>query len=250
MAAAAERGVREICFTDHYDLDFPETSPDPAKSWAGDIAGACRAIDALQPPPGLTVLKGVEMGVRLEEGIVERTVAALEGLPLDFVIASVHLVEGVDPYFPEYFAEKSRSEGFSRYLECIYGSLQRTDFYQALGHIDYPSKGCPYPEKALRYSDAPELIDALFRHLIERGKCIEINGSVLARLGDEQPDLAVYRRYAQLGGEFVTLGSDAHSHAACAQCLRQAADLAKAAGIRYAAAFRERQPVMQPLAAL
>lgn len=249
IAVAADRGLREICFTDHYDLEFPALSA-AGKSWEGDIASACRAIDALQLPSGLTVKKGVEMGLRLEEGIIGRTLAALKDLPLDFVIASVHLVDGVDPYFPDYFEGKSRSEGFARYLETIYACLQQTDDYQAVGHIGYPSKGCPYPNRALQYADAPEIIDALFRHVIEKGKCIEINGSVLARLGDESPDVALYRRYVELGGEYITFGSDAHTVEALGQQFGKIKALAEAAGIRYAATFAQKQPSFFPIASL
>lgn len=250
LAVATERGIMEICFTDHYDLDFPHPPDTPGKSWAADIGAVCHAIDALPPHPGLTIKKGVEMGVRLEEGIISRTVENLKALPLDFVIASVHLVDGVDPYFPEYFDDKTRAQGFARYLECIYGSLLQTDAYQAVGHIDYPSKGCPHPQKALQYTDAPEVLDALFRHVIQAGKCIEINGSVLAKLGAEAPDLAIYRRYVELGGEYVTFGSDAHTNGALGQCFDHAKALAESAGIRYVATFSEKRPAMTPIVSL
>ena len=244
IEAAVRQGVTEICFTDHYDLDFPAPSQSSGQRWEADIGVAIAAITSLAEQSPVRLKCGVEMGLRLEGDILARSVFHLSQFDLDFILASVHLVDGIDPWYPDYFDGKSRQEGFSRYLETIYACLQKTDAWQAVGHIDYPVKGCPYEDKVLRYRDAPDVIDALFTHIIERGKCIEINGSVLAKLGDASPDLEIYQRYAALGGEYITLGSDAHVVGALNQRLEQAAALASCAGIRYVATFEKQTPTM------
>ena len=237
-------GLNGLCFTDHLDLDSPlEMGGD---KWTFDIAQMTREVDKLDKK-GLSVGRGIEMGVRLCDGIIPRTEEIVRKHELDFIIASVHFLDGFDPYFPAFFDNKSRAQGFARYLEVILECLKQTDYYCAVGHIDYPVKGCPYPRKSMQYTDAPDLIDALFRHIIERGKCIEINTSVLARLGEEAPDLRIYKRYRELGGEFLSFGSDSHRTATLGQHFAQAGALAKAAGIKYAVSFEKLQPIMHPL---
>lgn len=244
IAEASKRGVTEICFTDHYDLDFPEPSQSTGKSWEADIGAACQAIQRAAETGPISLLCGVEMGMRLEGDIQQRTDAYLSQFSLDFIIASVHFVNGADPWYPEYFDDKTRSEGYRLYLETILACLQRCENWQSVGHIDYPAKNCPYTPRALRYHDAPELLDSLFRYVISQGKCIEINGSVLVALGQEKPDLKIYQRYRELGGEYITLGSDAHRVDCLAQDLDEAAQLAQAAGIPYVARFSQQIPNM------
>lgn len=247
IRAASQQGIQEICFTDHYDRKFVGIPITTAKNWEADMGAACAAIAHAQEDSPIRLRQGVEMGLRLEEGIQAETDAYLAQFPLDFIIASVHLVDGQDPWFPQYFEGRSKQQGFVDYLQTIYDCLQQTENWQAVGHIDYPAKGCPYDDKTLRYRDAPDLIDALFQHVIARGKCIEINGSVLRKLGEKGPDMDIYRRYAELGGQYITLGSDAHQASALGQELRRAAALAKEAGIGYVASFVAQQPTLHAI---
>ena len=62
----------------------------------------------------------------------------------------------------------------------------------------------------MEYADAPELFDELFKILANGNKAIEIN---TRRLDDQKAIdalVALYKRFAELGGKYCTLGSDAH----------------------------------------
>jgi histidinol-phosphatase (PHP family) len=55
------------------------------------------------------------------------------------------------------------------------------------------------------------------------------------------------RRYAELGGETVTTGSDAHSVQEVGAGLKEAEELIRAAGLRYVATFKNRKVRYIPL---
>lgn len=111
-----------------------------------------------------------------------------------------------------------------------------------MGHIDYPAKQAPYGDLRLEYAIAPESFDLIFRYLISQGIGLEINTSVYCTSDSPMWGLDYLRRYVELGGEFVTIGSDAHCAGRLGWWNADAIALAKAAGIRYLAAFREKQP--------
>lgn len=247
VRAAQQKGLHEICFTDHYDSDFPKLHE---KSWACDVKAAFEAIDALKtniPNLSLKIKKGVEMGLQPAPDTLSKTLAYLQDFDFDFIIASVHLVNGVDPYFPAYFDGKTRQEGFALYIETLLECLQKTDRYCVAGHFDYPSKGCPYPDAALHYEDAPDQIDTLFRHLISKGKFVEINTSILKRKEARPRDINIWKRYVELGGEAVTMGSDAHSSDFLAYEFDETRAFLREAGVKYIATFDRMKALFTPV---
>lgn len=78
-----------------------------------------------------------------------------------------------------------------------------------------------------------ELLDEIFRLLADKGLALEINTSGLrGPIGQTSPDLPLIRRFRELGGEHITLGSDAHAPEDVAAGLDTAAQLAAQAGFR------------------
>ena len=99
----------------------------------------------------------------------------------------------------------------------------------------------------LRYSDAPEQIDALFRYVISHGKGIEINTSIFRALGKDALDIAWLKRYQELGGEIITIGSDAHTPEPVGYVWDAAATLLKEAGFRYVTTFSAMKPIFHKI---
>ena len=104
----------------------------------------------------------------------------------------------------------TRQEAVRDFLEdSIYCITHNTD-YDAFAHIDYLTRYWIYKGEYLEYADAPELFDELFKILADGNKAIEIN---TRRLDDQKAIDALvplYKRFAELGGKYCTLGSDAH----------------------------------------
>jgi histidinol-phosphatase (PHP family) len=118
--------------------------------------------------------------------------------------------------------------------------LERHNNFDAFAHIDYMCRYMPYADKELILGEAPELFDQVFKLLIAKEKPLEINTRRLDDAGAMAALLAVYRRYAQLGGKYAVIGSDAHYKEHVGRRMREALSLADEAGLE-PVYFRERK---------
>ena len=116
----------------------------------------------------------------------------------------------------------------------------RHNNFDAFAHIDYMCRYMPYADKELILGEAPELFDQVFKLLIAKEKPLEINTRRLDDAGAMAALLAVYRRYAQLGGKYAVIGSDAHYKEHVGRRMREALGLADEAGLE-PVYFRERK---------
>jgi len=217
--AALKAGLKEICFTDHWDYDFlPEDRPN-----LFDLAEYSRAYDSLTVP-GLTIRKGIELG--LTTWNVPHLQEVLAARSFDFVIGSVHFSDGYDPYDEKYWTGKTLHEAFRGFLETTLDCVKIHDDYDVLGHLTYVCKSVHNPSrKPLPYGEHAEIIDEILRILVQKGKGMEINSSGVDRAGDFLPSADILRRFHELGGEIVTIGSDAHDASRVGQYHREALEI-------------------------
>jgi len=132
-------------------------------------------------------------------------------LDFDFVIGSVHHVNGVDPWFAPFWEKYELHEGFEVYLTRMLDYVKVHDNFDVLGHMTHVSKS-PFnvTKEPLRYKDYSDICDEIMRTLAEKGKGMEINTSGVDRVGEFLPSLDFVKRFRELGGEIITVGSDAH----------------------------------------
>lgn len=239
LEAACRIGLEEICFTDHVDFDNPGHNFKPA-----DLLTRHENLIMLKGEyPQIRVREGAEVSMSSKFDCAEKTKAYLAGFDADFIIGSVHVVDGVDVYYPEYHRNKSKENAYLAYLETILGALPDFDFISVLGHYDFVAKYAPYQDKSMRTDLSPLIrhaFESIFKTVISMGKGIEINTSAWRDDARWGPD--VLKLYRSLGGEFVTFGSDAHRTAALGNRLDEAYALALEAGIPYYAAFDRMEP--------
>ena len=231
--AAAKRGLKEICFTDHIDYT-------PEMDMVFDTAVYNAEYDHLEVP-GLLIRRGLEFGLtpdnpaQLKKDLGRRH--------FDFVLGSVHLVDGVDVYLEPYWADKSYEEAIRLHLERTLESVRVHEDYDVLGHLTFISKCGANPRKELLcYEDHKAIMDEILRELVRRGKGMELNTSGIDRCGGPLPTLDYFRRFYELGGKIVTVGSDAHDTARAGQYTHEmAAELKKIFG--YVCTFEDRKPI-------
>ena len=238
--AAAKVGLREICFTDHWDDHFtPEETPD-----LFSLEDYARAYDGLSVE-GVTIRRGVEFGLTTwnREGLT----ALLQERPFDFVIGSVHYVDGTDPYYAEFWQGRCAEDAFRSYLEETLRCVRLHDGFDVLGHLTYVCKSAHNPtHEPLRYEPYAELCDEIMRTLVAKGKGMEINTSGVDRAGVFLPDATFLRRFRELGGEIVTLGSDAHSTDRVGQYSAEALAILRDI-FGYVCTFESRKPIFHRL---
>lgn len=241
--AARSRGLTEIAFTDHYDAAYPGEESFGTPDLGHYFENLARVREAF---PDLVIRSGIELGmVREANDEIRRT---LEPWSFDFVMYSKHVVRGKDPWYEDYFAGRTLREGERDYLEDMLADLRSWDDFDIVGHIGYVDKNLlgysrPLPDaKPFEYADFPDELDALLREIVSRGKGIEVNTSAYADWRDGMPRRSVLRRYAELGGEIVTLGSDAHQAEKVGRFFPEALSLLQDCGLRWVCTFNERKP--------
>ena len=242
---AAEIGLEEICFTEHLELHFHrgDAYHTNLKEYSRRYENYDRSI--------VKVKFGIEAGIAMEPRYFPELEAELRSVSPDFVIASAHSIDNLDPFNPEYFEGKTMDRVFSDYIVSIIKGIRLLDtgLYSSIGHIDFPSKGT-HTEKdpRLLYRHAPDEIDALFQYIIPQGKCIEVNTASYRVIEDlDIPGEDWLRRYVELGGEHVTFGSDAHRQEHIGYRLMDAAEMARRAGIKYYATYDKMIPTFHKL---
>jgi histidinol-phosphatase (PHP family) len=242
---AIELGMVEICLTEHLEVNlFPD------KAWNRDTAEYHDHFKRIGQN-GLLVRFGLEAGISCSDEDVPELEARLGSIPLDFVIASVHSLNGNDVVSPQSFSGTSAGSVFAEYIQKILSGIKRINpsCYSCIGHIDFPTRLLSdLQDPRLFYSHAPDELDELFRYLIQRGKCIEINTGIYRSIGEcPIPGRDWLARYVELGGEFVTFGSDAHTPDQVGYRFSEATEMAKRAGIRYYATYDKMKPSLHKL---
>lgn len=228
---AVELGIAEIAITDH--VDFDPRAPAYAYSTFEDRRRLVRDAGARWAPLGLAIRFGVEL--TYERAWEEAVVHHLRQNTYDFVIGSVHV--GADsPYVAgrveAWIAGRSLPEIVAPYFAEVEAAA-RSGLFDAIGHIDFVKRYLAPHITAADLAAAPELIEPVLRALVESGTALEINTSGLRQAaGETYPSAATVARYRELGGDRVTVGSDAHLAEHFAWALADGYDAADAAGLR------------------
>ncbi|MCL2502663.1 MAG: histidinol-phosphatase HisJ family protein, partial [Bacteroidales bacterium] len=201
--AAIVAGLAGISFTDHIDIGVPEGTVGDSL----DIHAQQALIEENIPKyqGRLNLYKGIEVG--LQTHYIEEVKQLIASHRFDIVIGSVHIVNRTDPYYGDFYRNKSLQEAYREYLEYYIDCIRQFKDFDVLGHYDYISRYSPYPQKTLRYRSFPDQFDTLFQLMIENGKALELNTrSFVARDGQApQFDSDVFKRFREMGGDMVTL---------------------------------------------
>jgi histidinol-phosphatase (PHP family) len=92
------------------------------------------------------------------------------------------------------------------------------------------------------------VIDEILKHIIYQGKALEVNAAGYRYgLGAPNPQYSTLRRYKELGGELITIGSDAHKSEYLGYAYDRVEALLKEVGFRYYATFQNRNRIMNAL---
>jgi histidinol-phosphatase (PHP family) len=240
---AAALGLAEVGFCEHQDFDRRDQHYlylDPER-YGREIAAAGEAV------PGVGLRQGIE--ITYQGGLEDEIRAWLAGWPGDYVVASVHLVDYADGWaivseegaaLP-YFEAHSQRQVYLPYFEELLRAA-RSGLGNVLGHFDLVKRygvACFGPFEPAAFA---EEIRAVLRAAVEAGAGLEINMSGLRQSpGEPYPALTVLGWYRELGGEILTVGSDAHHVDDLGDGVAEALDLVRAAGFRAIATFEGRR---------
>lgn len=243
--AAAAAGLTHLCITDHCDLLDLDGNPTPTYDWAPYRAAFQAAQGRL--PQGLTLGRGLELGSAYEDLAAARTVLAGEP-ELDFVLGSAHNFRSMmgkqDFYNADYSDRDMCILALTDYLDSLALLAELTDCYDSLAHVLYPLRYMHRAgqEVSLADGDLPERLTLVLQRVAQAGKALEVNTWRGRTVAEWSP---ILRQFKALGGEYVTVGSDAHATADVGKGVREAYALMKDCGFRYVAVYRQRKPTME-----
>lgn len=239
IESAIAKGLSVICFTDHYDKD----NLDWGDEAIFDVESYFQKMAALQEEyrDRIDVRIGVELG--MQPYLAEYYQKFTKEYPFDFVIGSVHSVQGHDVAL-DFFQKHSDPEGYDIYFGEMLQDVQRIEAYDVLGHLDYIVRYSNQGSKGFGLSDYIEIIEEILKQVIAHGKGIEMNMSGLKYgLGAPHPQPEILKRYRELGGEIITVGADGHIPEHIAYDYQLADDILKSCGFKYYTEFKGRKPV-------
>ena len=251
---AVRKGLKTICFTDHFDKDDLEWG----EEGIFDVDAYFVEMQKLQEEYAgkLNIRIGIELGLRtyLKDYYEELT----KKYPFDFVIGSIHNVpykkdvEGnilyTDPAAEKLFTDRTDKEAYRLMMETTLENVRTSDCFQALGHLDYVVRYGKSREKEYSYTDYADIIDEILKLLIEKEKGLEVNSAGLKYgLPFAHPHPDVLKRYRELGGEIITIGADAHKPEHIAYDFAKAEEILKSCGFKYYTEFFEQKPVFKQL---
>jgi histidinol-phosphatase (PHP family) len=238
---AIELGVPEIGFSEHWDVGPYENLPRFFKpeAWYAELE-RLRALYA-----GQLVLRA---GIEIAEPHLypQETAEVLGRAPFDYVIGSVHFVGKNFMFNGEYFQTHTADEVYEGYFTEMGRMLQTADI-DIVAHFDIPARaGKPiFGYEPARYE---EKIRSGLKTCIERGLALDINVSGLRKPSQIiMPDPLILQWYVEMGGERLTLGSDAHRIQEVCLHLERAIEAVQAAGIERITQFEQRKARFVPL---
>lgn len=233
LERAAKLGVGAV-FTEHEDMDFPgekDFTFSPEDYW--------KKYEALRGE-GERLRLGVELG--MQEGLAEKNRAFVKKAPFDQVIGSIHTLLGFDLYYETLYEGREKDEVYRLYLRAMASCVRSHGaFIDILAHIDYIARYAAYRDTELTYAVYGEEIDEVLAALIETDTVLELNTRRFDAPQGKASLVPIFRRYRELGGREVTLGSDAHDACAVAFAFCEAQDLAESLGLRIVTFFARRK---------
>lgn len=241
---AITQGIPEIGFTEHYDL-VPSEDPNcrdafRLEPWAAELE-RCRAEFAGQ----LTIRAGVELGE--PHRYAAEAAVLLARYPFDYALGSLHWVGAECIFDLEYFKARPAAEAFRRYFLEL-ERVARGGGFNILSHLDVPVRAAFGVYGGYDPRDHEQHIRPVLQACIDNGLALDLNTAALrGRAKTLCPGEQILRWYVEMGGERVTLGSDAHRPDQVGSHLPTALAAARAAGLTHLTFFEQRQARLVPL---
>ncbi|MBE5817877.1 MAG: histidinol-phosphatase HisJ family protein [Clostridiales bacterium] len=240
--AAREKGLNGICITDHCDVMLSDTVDVASKT-------KCSVNDAKNADNkyGVRVFCGIEIGETYWNQPVTDKILSM--CSYDAVIGSVHTLDkaGWDISYSQIdfslYTEAELYDFFNVYLDNVNKMLDTLNF-DILAHLTCPLRYINGRYKrnvdATRFADK---IETILKRITERKIALEINTSEIDQgINATMPYDWIIKRYFELGGELITLGSDAHTTNNIGKGFDKAFCMLKSMGVEHYYCYENRIP--------
>mgnify|MGYP002575412306 CR=1 FL=1 len=251
LSEAERKGLQYLAITEHCDI---LTGPGCYNADFDAYETALRTAQDEQLRAGRSPTR-LLFGIELAHAHTQKNAAAkmLAAHSFDFVLGSLHLPrDGVDYWAADYqknHDDKALFDAYESYVGELYEIASVCDF-DSLAHCTYPLRYFARCGRLKAVCETPShfvpLYADVFRKLIERGKALEINTSMIDERGMIQPTADLIKLYQALGGRLVTVGSDSHNFHLIARGVETAEKLLQETGFEGVTVFVERKARIIP----
>lgn len=245
MCEAAERArLSSVTITDHCECDtyYIESYNALARRSYAEAKKVAAALDGR-----IKVYAGIELGQPLQDEKAANDI--LSACDFDFVLGSLHNVAGMQDFYFLDYASVDIHEVLSQYFDELL-SMVHWNGFDSLAHITYPYRYIvgEHGIDARPLPDFAEQIDEILSQLIKNQKALELNTSGLRqKIGQTLPPLEIVQRFRQLGGTYVTIGSDAHRCTDVGAGIEAGLELLQQAGFTEFTIYSGREPRLIPI---
>lgn len=238
LERAVRMGIQEAGFSDHLPLYFlPPEKTIP-----------CYAMEEKDLPVYVEMIKycagrsqvGVKLGIEADyvPGHEEKLSSLLASYPFDYVIGSVHFMDGWgfdNPAETEEYSRREIDQVYEQYFTLVQQAAL-TGLFDVMAHPDLIKKFGFRPTR-----DLTPLYEDTARVFNRAGVCVEVNAAGLRYPVQEiYPGPGLLKTFFEHGIP-VTLGSDAHRPDQVGAGLMDALELVKNTGYKEVALFSERK---------
>lgn len=248
---AEELGLDYLTITDHFESAFYYEVDEEFGDLKKLIPKSISDVRDVQHAHGgkTQLLCGIEVGEPLHN--LKATTEVLSLTDYDFVLCSMHNLKDMGDFFWLDYSHEEIPTLLKKYFFEIMESVQWGNFH-SLAHITYPLRYiCDKSGIPVDINDYKKETDDLLALLAEKEKALEFNTCRNSGLGiatiDKCRDVQFLQRFKELGGKFITLGSDAHRTDDLAKGIDGAIDILQQLGYREITVFKKGKPELIPI---
>lgn len=242
---AVSAGLRAVAITDHC-----ECSRYRAETYRFDKAIRQSFLEAKKAKGAfanhLIIMAGIELGQATQD--FDAAYDALGANEYDFILGSMHCLKGQPDFWQVDYEKNDPFEFFDMYLDQLY-ELVKWNGFDSLAHLTYPLRYINGEHHfGLELSNYAEKVDEILKLLAKNEKALEINTSGYRQAyGKPLPDFDVVKKFKELGGRYITFGSDAHHATDVGKNIADGMEMAKAAGFSYFTIYEQHVPMLVPI---
>lgn len=230
---AIKNGGRGIIITDHCDIDGEDFD---CKKQFEDLT-----VTREKYKNKLLLLSGIELG----QGIYrkEESLKILNQYNYDFVLGSIHNLENTEDFYFLDYSKFDINALLTDYFNAL-SQLARWNMTDSIAHLTYPLRYIVAREHIdVDISKYYDIIDEIFETIIKNNKALELNVSGLFMdMHDTLPNKSLIKRFHDMGGKYVTVGTDSHYHERVCIGIDRGYDILKECGYTHFTVFEKREP--------
>ena len=204
LISATKRELSYFVLTDHCDLNHISSGED----LFFDLRKQDQELTELQNKyPNIKILRGIEIGYRPSE--LSRIQKIIKDNHFDIINLSLHELDDIDYYFKDGFVRDGVKNTLETYFQKQLEMVNNFDNFDVLSHIDFGFKTAYLLDNSLCIKDYEDTIKRMMQTIIQKDKAFELNVKVQEYLPIEHTKYLL-NLYKSLGGNYITISSDAH----------------------------------------